>query len=47
MMALAMRGLATRDEPAGRGGQLHADDREGEEEERHVTQVAEVVVVTS
>src|SRR4029450_2332615 len=37
--------LAAGDEPAGRGsGQRHADDREGEVEDGHVTQVTEVVV---
>ena len=38
--------LAAGEEPSGRGGgQRHADDREGEVEDRHVTQIAEVVVV--
>jgi len=38
--------LAPSEEPAGRGGgQRHADDCEREIQERHVAQVAEVVVV--
>src|SRR4029453_10441520 len=39
-------GPAEGEQPAGRGGgQRQADDREGEVEDRDVTQVAEVVVV--
>ena len=38
--------LAAGEEPAGRGrGQRHADDCENKVEDRHVAQVAEVVVV--
>jgi len=38
------RRLAGGEEPAGRGcGQKHADDRKGEIEDRHVTQVAVAV----
>ena len=40
------RRLAPGKEPPGRGrGQRHADDRQGEVDDRHVTQVAQVVVV--